>query len=478
MIKLLKEEKLNYVTLLIMLFLGILFYFIPGEWISIEKDSVAYLNELGREGVLPGYPAFLSFLRFIFKEEYFLDSVVSVQSTLAIVCTMIFVIVLQKQFRLFCWECIFLYAVCMLPFSIYLPRCGITHQIMTEGITYAVFYLFFTAVLQAVWNAKLRWYFASQGFAVLLGLIRSQMIFLQIACVLLFVWIIWRKSKKGAGKKFAGIFAATAVGLFLAIASYKIIYGIVAYDMQIQAEKMQPANEEINESVNQGQRQATSQFDSLIISRGFFEADKEDEMLFEDEIMKEIFNRAFQRIDEGQHRYVYAKPGLYMWEDLVYDKMAIEIQLAIMDYDKEFPGKRTREAADIMREMGVRLLVEHFGRYTYHAIRLMLPSFIASVFFQIRPIYLLCHFIALFIYLFSFSSCYYAVKTGKNRQVIELMSAVLIFLIIMVVSINLVFIGLQRYVVYGMGIFYCSLYLLLKENFLPIYRKMRGDRSK
>ena len=46
--------------------------------------------------------------------------------------------------------------------------------------------------------------------------------------------------------------------------------------------------------------------------------------------------------------------------------------------------------------------------------------------------------------------------------------SIVITIIVMVVIINLVFIGLQRYVVYGMGIFYCSMYLLLKEIYQTI----------
>ena len=58
------------------------------------------------------------------------------------------------------------------------------------------------------------------------------------------------------------------------------------------------------------------------------------------------------------------------------------------------------------------------------------------------------------------------VKKKKNIQIAEFTGMTVGYIIIMVVVTNLVFIGLQRYMVYAMGIFYCSMYLQMKENYL------------
>lgn len=50
-----------------------------------------------------------------------------------------------------------------------------------------------------------------------------------------------------------------------------------------------------------------------------------------------------------------------------------------------------------------------------------------------------------------------------NRKCAEFMFVVLANNIIMVTAISLVFIGLQRYLVYAFGIFYVAYYLLIKE---------------
>ena len=49
-----------------------------------------------------------------------------------------------------------------------------------------------------------------------------------------------------------------------------------------------------------------------------------------------------------------------------------------------------------------------------------------------------------------------------------------LFIIMMVVIINIVFMGLQRYMVYAMGIFYCGLYLITKEIFMDIKEQIKG----
>ena len=173
----------------------------------------------------------------------------------------------------------------MLPFSIYLPESGITHQIMTEGITYALFYLFFSVVIKTVWTLEYKWYFGSVAMALLLGLTRSQMLFLIVVCVILLLWIIY---KKAGGKALLGLCMCCLVLLGCVVGLFW-----------------------------QRIENSASQLNTVIMARGFFEADKEDVELFDDGMMQEIFLRTYELADENGRRYEHAKPGLYMWQDLV-----------------------------------------------------------------------------------------------------------------------------------------------------------------
>lgn len=480
----------------LLLLTGIIFYFFLGKrWISIEDDSPFYLGDAGHEGVMPIYPAFLRLMRVILGEAYYLDGAVIVQSLLAVACTMLFVAALKRRFGLKLWEELLLYVACMLPFSIYLPESGITHQIMTEGISYALFYLFFAAIAEAVWTTKYRWYLASMLMAFILGLTRSQMLFLQAICLLILLWVTYKKFVGTIWRKIGICLTAFAIGLLLSFGTYKATYAVVRFDAHHQSlwkvseskagEEENGVNADENEDIarqsddadananSAGVSSTNSQFVTIIMSRGFYEADQQDVDLFQDEMMREIFTRTYELADSEGKLYNYATPGLYMWEDLVYDRMLGFALQAIEEYDTHHPGERVRDIGSISRELGLRVLTRHFGRYIYHTIRLMIPSFIASVFFQVRPIYLLCHFITLFLYLFSVAGCVCVYRSMRNRICAELMAVVLCTLIIMVVSVNLLFIGLQRYMVYGMGIFYCALYLLCKEILTVIRQKRR-----
>lgn len=489
------DKHITIVEYALFLLFGTIFYVLLGDkWVSMEKDSQFYINPGGHEGVMPLYPAFLRMMKVIMGEKYYLDGVVLVQSVLAIFCTMVFVLMLKKRFGLKLWEELLLYVACMLPFSIYLPEVGITHQIMTEGISYALFYIFFITIIEAVWTTKYRWYLASMMMAFVLGATRSQMLFLQAICLLILLWVTFKKFVGSIWRKIGICLAAFVIGIFLSYGTYKATYSVVAFYAHHQslsegfgskAEEENVVNADGSEDVTEqsddadadansaGAGSTSSQFVTIIMSRGFYEAEQNDVDLFRDEMMREIFTRTYELADSGGKLYIYATPGLYMWEDLVYDKMLGFALQAIEEYDTLHPGERVRDIGSISRELGLRVLTRHFGRYIYHTIRLMMPSFIASVFFQVRPIYLLCHFITLFLYLFSVAGCVYVYRSKRNRICAELMAVVLCTLIIMVVSVNLLFVGLQRYMVYGMGIFYCALYLMCKEILAAIQQKRR-----
>lgn len=502
------------VQILILAVMGILFYLVLGqEWIAIEDDTPFYLNPR-REGVMPVYPLFLFGVKCIFGERLYLDAVVVIQSVLAIVCTMVFVLYLQKQFQLKFIETVLLYVACMLPFSIYLPEAGITHQILTEGLSYAFFYLYFLLLLQYVFTQKIRWVAAATAMAGFMELIRSQMLFLLGVTAAVFVFVEFVKGKKD--KVSRRILRAGAdcvigiVGIFLVVSLVYKIYGwYYIHQLPVienwgqktvaeQTEVSEPASEgngeadggtggglegdagqqdtggqEAQDTVQQEESKTTnaensgsfSQFTSLVITRGIYEIDADDIELFDSPEMKEIFQRVFDAVDAEQYRYVYARQDLYMWQDLVKDRIPLVVFGHVGAYLRDNPDVQM-DNVKICQELAVKVLLHHFDRYLYHSFRMMISGFISSVFFQIERIYLLCHIITLLLYLAAAAGIIYCLRRGGNRKVAAFALTTLAYIFLMVTVTNLVFLGLQRYMVYAMGIFYCSLYLLAREAVL------------
>lgn len=434
-------QKLDKYAVCIMICLGVLFYFLPGQWISIEDDSMSYL-EGGGEGVLPGYPMFINLFRTVLGERHFLDGVVAAQSILAIVCTLLFVITLHHKFKLQGWECILMYIAGMLPFSIYLPKSGITHQIMTEGLAYALFYIYFLFLLNFVLERKYKWGIGLVVMSLVLMLIRRQLMILLLTTFAAFMYVMIRRIKV---KKTA-----------ILVASLCLVLAIAGGGFFITALRTQTID--------------VRQFTSILMIRGFYEVDYEDKELFDTPEMQEIFERVYKAVDEKQYRYVYARQDLYMWRDLLCDRIGIVAYDVIQDYSMEHP-EIYLNARRVVQDLGGKVLFKHFDRYLYHTLRLMIPGFIAAVFFQIEPIYLLCHFIALFLYLYAVVGSVICLKQKRNRYVPEFMLTTVCFIFIMIVTVNLMFSGLQRYVVYAMGIFYCAAYLLLKELIMICYAR-------
>ena len=434
-------QKLDKYAVCIMICLGAFFYFLPGQWISIEDDSMSYL-ERGGEGVLPGYPMFINLFRTVLGERHFLDGVVVAQSILAIVCTFLFVITLHKKFKLQGWECILMYIACMLPFSIYLPESGITHQIMTEGLTYALFYIYFLFLLNFVLDRKYWWGIGLVLMSLILMFIRRQLMILLLTTFAAFMYVMIRRIKV---KKMAILVVSLCLGLAIAVG----VCFIAALRTQV-----------ID----------VQQFTSILMIRGFYEVDYEDKELFDAPEMQEIFERVYKAVDEKQYRYVYARQDLYMWKDLLCDRIGLTAYMEIWPYITEHPELDLNDRK-IIQDLGGKVLFKHFDRYLYHTLRLMIPGFIAAVFFQIEPIYLLCHFIALFLYLYAIVGSVICLKQKRNRYVPEFMLTTVCFIFIMIVAVNLMFSGLQRYVVYAMGIFYCAAYLLFKELIMICFAK-------
>ena len=443
------RKKYNVIIEYALLLLsGIIFYFCIGdEWLAIGKDSEFYMTPSIHEGVMPGYPAFLQLMRIIIGDDHYLDGVVIAQSVIAILCTSVFVIALKKRFGLKLWEEFLFYVACMLPYTYNLPDSGITHQIMTEGLAYSLFYIYFLALLQFVLDKQYKWGIALIIMSLLMMMIRSQLMILLITTFAAFIYVMIRKipDRRKAISVTGGCIGLAIVGGGLFIAALR------------------------------SQVLDIPQLTSVLMIRGFYEVDYEDKELFDTPEMQEIFERVYHAVDEEQYRYVYARQDLYMWRDLVCDRIGIVAYREIGEYASQHP-ETDINARKIVQELGCTVLFKHFDRYLYHTVRLMISGFIAAVFWQIEPIYLLCHFIALFLYLYALIGSILCLKRKKNCREAEFMLTVVGFIVILIVTVNLVFFGMQRYVIYAMGIYYCAAYLLFRELvMLCIAKKETGS---
>lgn len=493
-------DGLFYLSLLMLSVFA--FLFLGANGYVMFDDSGTYVNlTANMEGVMPIYPLFLHGNKLLFGEACYLYAVVIEQALLAAVCIILFVRMLRKHFALKYWEAYVCFFLALLPFTTDMPLAMTTQTILTEGIAYAVFYLFMAALLQAVWNKSWKWFGALCGITLILSLTRSQLQILFGVCGVICIYLV-ATSGQNDGKKnklflrlCLGLAGCVVVGLVGILLTSRISNGYQAIirEMREQQEALQEVqeaetiveqSEEVVEEIAQKEVEAdsvdgrkkqkltTSQYVTLIFSRGMYEADYGDYKLFEDEQMQELYLRLYKVANENQCNYTYATPGLWMWKDIVggigsVGKVCFYEQNNYYNeeptgiiYEKDYSAIRNQRQVEI----GLTLLKEHFGRFLYHTLMLLPQAFISTVFFQVEKIYLLCHLITLFLYLSAILLTIWAYKDKKVKNAYgETMCAVLGTNVVLVVVISLIFFGQQRYLVYNFGIFYIAYFLLLRQ---------------
>lgn len=504
------QKRVNfilYITLTVFAFIAFLVLG-SGEPVLFD-DSGSYIIIKNVEGVMPVYPLFLLLNQYLFGLERYLDVVVVEQAVLATVCVLLFIKTLRDEFRLNYWETYLAFFLSLMPFTTEMPQSMATQQILTEGLSYALFYLFLTVLLKAVWTKKYAWFAGSLAMALVMAMLRSQFQILFVVCGVIFLYVVCGRKQDGR-RVYVWIRTALAIagGLCICLAGIFVISRVTAgyknivttnekfslFVMKVQfpkdyetyllsrldngeeavdesSEKKADEEREIPLEKRAGQI-VTSQYVSLIFSRGMYEADREDVYLFEDEVVRGLYHELYMAADAEKQRYAYAQKGLWMWRDIVGGIGTVGktcLWVPSQYYAENYPEivlsddyNETRNAH--LTLIGITLIKAHFGRFLYHTLMMLPQAFICTVFFQIRPVYLLCHLITLFLYLTALALMTWGFIDRKaDHKCAELIGVVLGSNVVMVVVISLVFFGQQRYLVYNFGAFYIAYYLLLRE---------------
>lgn len=563
-----KSEIVFYLSLLI---ISLLFFCLPvGTSYVLFDDSWTYIEFLqlkNVEGVMPLYPLFLFTNRMVWGKGFYLQAVVVEQTLVAVICVIYFISKIKRRFQLYYKECYLLFLFSLVPFTTEYPLSMVTQDILTEGLSYALFYLLFILLMDAVWERSFGKLMGAFCFTFFLALLRSQMQILFAVCGAVAAYLICVKfthRTKGVFllKMFSGLIlwiGIMGIGVISVVrmndASQKIVFGegkisqcIAEYSQDMSPELNEPVETQIEDFEEYGKKQqntgespvdaqsdlkavfadmqdisgdkeeatgkdidmqngepeekedaeqdspapntapevleflssgyeesgiSVSQYSSMIFSKAMYEADYEDYLLFEDEELQKQFLCVYEIVDELEYRYPYAETGLWGWKHIsdsvgALGKHCFEgLNRYFADYyNTTIAYFQYRCTAQAFSTIGVKVLMNHFGSFVWHTIRLMVPAFIFTVFFQKEQFYLLCHLITLFLYVTALGLMIWCFASKKaNHQCAEIMLLVLVNNVIMVTAISLVFIGLQRYLVYAFGVFYVAYYLLLREAY-------------
>lgn len=528
-----QAEGIFYISLMMLSLFA--FLFLGADGYVLFDDSGTYINFMqlkSAEGVMPLYPLFLFFNKIIWGAEHYLQAVVIEQTLVATICVICFVREIKKRFVLSYKESYVVYFLALVPFTTDFPMAMVTQEILTEGLTYALFYVLIVFLLGAIWDRSFGKLAGAFCFLFVLALLRSQLQILFAVCGVVAVYLVWEKYSH---KKKLLLLLRTLASLVLCIlimgvgvlgvvkinsACQKAMFGDGAFAQfiakhsqdemivignteeeatrevsenaqtitDVQEEQAESADKpapntapEVVEFLSKGYENSgasVSQYSSIIFCKGMYEADYEDYLLFEDEEVQKQFLHVYEIVDELKYRYPYAESGLWGWQHIsnslggmgkyCFDGLN---QYFAEYYNTTIVYFQYQCTAQAFSTIGMKLLINNFGSFVVHTIQLMIPSFIFTVFFQKAEFYLLCHLITLFLYVTAIGMTIWCFVNKKaNKKCAEFMLFVLVHNVIMVTAISLVFIGLQRYLVYAFGIFYVAYCLLIKEIW-KCYRK-------
>lgn len=452
------NEKIivKYGDILGCILLSVLFFFLVGErefiWMN---DSGGYTSINISRG--PIYQLFVVTIRKIFGDTYYLHAVVVCQNLLAIICVNSFVLYVKKQFKLGKAYTLLILLCAITPFGLetlgYEPGFLYTQVIATEGITYSLFYLFMLFVFKSVFEKK-KYYFAlACVVGIVLTLARGQMLICLAICgfaavVMLVLYKDWK---------------LFLIGLLLVILAF-FSKNIINTTYQ---------------NVMFGATTATSDF--TLFTRILYASDEEDEELFEDEELRELYHYIYEVIDQQHLTYKDANPHvLYKWSHLAesYDEIWFENcndifkEYMIEKYGILEEEQREEKLGQILGEMKNILMKDNLGQYTIDTLYLLPFGYLSSVFILWPPLYELCFIITLAIYLFAIGIMTVGyLLNGRKSNASTWLLITMAAASINIVGVSAMLFGMDRYLMYTLGIFYMGLLLAMRDIYITRLEK-------
>ena len=437
-----RKERMYYLSLIV---IGICFFFFCGEHgYVLEKDSLVYIednNWILAYGYII-YPMIIKLFRILSPEDY-LEIVFVFQSLIALISSLIVVEYLRKTYDLRRRTSIFVLILSFGPYAYTLPQYVSSHGIITEGITFPLFNLWFICILQFCLHNRKRWFVLAIVLSVLMILTRPQLLVILVIDVLIAVYVcikLLRINKRIKGWEkgilvFATFVITAIVGNALLCSFLKNSY--------------------------------LPQLTDAMAGRVLCTIQEDDEELYSDE-MKPLFDAVFMEVEGQRSRQEYFREDIRRWEDIC---NATNINAKMIDSIIASSGVSSQSSyrglsvTKLKGEFIYPLFIRHWDEYVAMTFELIVQSMVVSIFVHPDWAYTLGYCVAILLYLLSLL-LFYFVKRNSNCAYYTLpFGIIMMVILIMCVLTNIIFMGIQRYVVYAFGWFYISIVILMKGYF-------------
>lgn len=437
---LLSKDDLFYKILLITI--GIFFFFFVGEdkGYVLQKDSPSYLEGDMAVGIMPIYPGFLKFQKCIFGEDRFLDATMIVQGIVAIFCSIYLAEILGRVIKLKKRQITIIYILSFLPYAYSLPQNVVSHEIMTEALAFPLLYLYYSLILEGILNRNIKKINISVILLIVLLGLRKQFLFLFFVNIIVYLWYFL--SQRKVQKRL----------LMYGISLFAILGGVVIIG-SINFPKVW--------SVFDG-----SQIVDALIGKTIYVSDIDDIELFETEELKGAFESLYSFAEEGERLLEYAENyNGERWVHVTEGMNQITANSWPILYD--YCSKNSIEyeyIESIQTELMCTLLIHHWDDLIIIFGDLIMQSLVSAVFIKKTEWYTACKIIAMLIYILGVILRLLCRRSkDQTRSVCIVFDLTMLILLSNIFILNLIFMGLQRYVVYTFGLFYIALYLMFMK---------------
>lgn len=435
--------------------IALMAFFFMADGVVWGGDTQGYLNmDIGREA---GYSLFLHFFFLIFGETGFAQATVIFQlilwgiSMLVLTCTIAELWDLQAGSTVIVWA-IQVFFLLLLKYASGLGAVY-ANTLLTEGITYPVYFLFFKTVLQLNREYSHKRMAELLVYCSILTFVRTQLAVTFMAVV--FFWFIKMLAGCFPVKKWLGLLFGCLAGAALVMGGQKL-YTYVLY----------------------GIPQGTVGSGSFFMTSGLYNAVEGDEDLYETQEDKRLFRDLYELSLQEKANYRFMDTGIFLPLSEHYSQNFDKIKFEVVSpyFYKYFAESQNMDEVQIQiemdrinRKLGLPLFLSHLREKAEQFFQECLRGYMRTVakggFVFWIPV--------LIIYLVYLCALACSFKL-KERRAKDAGWSALFVLIVSTGNIMLTAFMIfcePRYVLYNMAPFYITGYLLVLE----IYRKRKEE---
>ncbi len=418
------------------------------------KDSETFLfwSTLDYRRGYTLYPLFIKFCRIVFGETHYIDAIWILQSILALISILFLAEFLRKEYKLKGVLCGLTYILLYLPYTFTLPEAMATHYIFTEGISISLFYFSFLLLLFLLKN--IRWYYVMVLIIIdyMLFLTRPQLFIILLIeiCIIALDWINKRFLPNQMRIRIATNLSIVVMLVFSIYISLGLFSSLI-YDKAIENQLIDSLSGKIICTMEEDDAVNIEERDRYIFD-AIYKFAAENGTLIKD------FPNSWLEYEEI---HVSINTNLRDYEQVVWD--------AIENNHAEYNSEESYKARNRVLS---RLLQNNRKKFLGIILRLMPSSMVASVFIQPHAYRLWCYIISLILYFLSVLILYYSLKIGIEDKYRQPHISATLLIVINALFCNIALYGQQRYVIYGMGLFYATLMITILGCYRDyIYRR-------